>query len=74
MHVSDGNFKKVIELQPDYALAYYHSGILNLILKNKKKAISNLEKVYSLSPDSNAGKLSEKELQKLKRKKFRLHR
>ena len=63
------NFKKVVELKPDYALAYYHLGILNLILKNKEDAISNLEKVLSVAPESSIGKLSEKELQKLGRRK-----
>lgn len=67
------NFKKTIELKSDYAPAYYHLGILNLILKNKKEAIANLEKVLSLLPESNIGKLSEKELQKLKKRRFKLH-
>ena len=65
------NFIKTIELKPDYALAYYHLGILNLILKKEENAILNLEKVFSLAPESNAGKLSEKELQKLERKKIK---
>ena len=67
------NFKKAVELKSDYATAYYHLGILSLILKNKEDAISNLEKVFSLSPESTIGKLSEKELQKLERKKFKSH-
>ena len=68
------NFKKAVELNPNYALAYYHLGTLSLILKNKKDAIFNFEKVFSLSPESNIGKFSEKELQKLERKKFKSHK
>jgi hypothetical protein len=42
-----------------------------LILKNKEEAISYLEKVFSLSPESNIGKLSENELKKLEKRKFK---
>lgn len=68
------SFNKAIELKDDYIEAYYHSGILNLLLSNKKEAIYNLEKVFSLSPDSNLGKLSEKELQKLEKRKFKFRK
>jgi len=67
------NFKKTVELKSDYAPAYYHLGVLNLILKNKKEATANLEKAFSLSSGSNIGKLSEKELQKLRKRRFKLH-
>lgn len=68
------NFKKALELNPDYAPAYYHLGILNLILRNKKEALLSLKKVISLSPESSIGKLSEEELNKLEKRKFRSHK
>ncbi|MBI3308529.1 MAG: tetratricopeptide repeat protein [Candidatus Melainabacteria bacterium] len=61
------NFEKTLELKDDYIPAYYHLGVLSLLDRDKKKAIVNFEKIIEISPESQYGKLSQNELQEIKK-------
>jgi Flp pilus assembly protein TadD len=59
-------YKKAVELNKDYANAYYHLGLVYLKIKENRGARTAFTEVLRLAPDSEIGQLSKEYLDALK--------
>jgi len=62
-----GDFSKVIELNPEYTVAYIQRGYIYLALDKPREAINNYEKYLELDPDGEYAETARADIKDLKR-------
>lgn len=69
---AEKEYKKALRINPDYAQAHYHLGIIYNLQEKYKKAKISLEKVVKLDPKGLTGKKAKKLLQAISKKVARV--